>query len=156
LIPGLTFDVAKVASRAPVLFPFLDLQLSIPAGQAARVCDAGTRPGHGLLIAIRVAYINRLGGLNNRAVLRARYDAMRLQILRSIIRTTPDDYRANDARFLIGTLAHVAGGRSPGRHRWRGLTRRPAARHPSDDVGTPRPMRAATASASRAMSAASL
>src|SRR5262245_25345775 len=36
LIPGFTFDFGKIASRAPALFPFLDLHLSIPAGPAAR------------------------------------------------------------------------------------------------------------------------
>jgi hypothetical protein len=37
------------------------------------------------------------------------YDAVRLEILEGILRTTPAGYRANDARFLIGAIRWRAG-----------------------------------------------
>jgi hypothetical protein len=72
-----------------------------------------------LIRAIRAFYLDRLGELaTNRAALKARYDAMRLQILRSIVRTTPEEYRANDARFLIGAIAWRAGDRETAVRTW--------------------------------------
>jgi len=41
VIPGFAFDFAKIASRASLLFPFLDLQLSIQAAPEVRLHDGG-------------------------------------------------------------------------------------------------------------------
>jgi len=43
-------------------------------------------------------------GLGARAALRRYYDAARLSILTRILDSTPDGYRANDARYLIGEI----------------------------------------------------
>ena len=59
-----------------------------------------------LIIRIRGYYqreLNRLGLMSDAAVA-GYYDRVRLAILQGILRTTPDGYRANDARFLIGAI----------------------------------------------------
>ena len=48
--------------------------------------------------------ILRARGLQTDADVMAVYDADRLEILGGIVRSTPDGYRANDARFLIGEI----------------------------------------------------
>ena len=44
-------------------------------------------------------------GLDSTQALRARFDAVREQILMAIIASTPDGYGAGDARFLLGRIA---------------------------------------------------
>jgi hypothetical protein len=58
------------------------------------------------LVAIRRYYIGQLArrGMTTRDALVAHYDGVRLAILTSIVRTTPDGYRESDARFLIGSI----------------------------------------------------
>jgi hypothetical protein len=46
------------------------------------------------------------------------YDSVRLAILDGIVRTTPDGYRANDARFLIGAIHWGQGKRTDALHAW--------------------------------------
>jgi len=43
-------------------------------------------------------------GLTSSEALNFFYESVRLEILTAIVRTTPDGYRANDARFLIGAI----------------------------------------------------
>ena len=47
----------------------------------------------------------REAGLDSTDALRARFDAVREQILTAIIASTPDGYGASDARFLLGRIA---------------------------------------------------
>lgn len=58
------------------------------------------------LLAIRRYYIGHLArrGMTTRAALIAHYDEVRIAMLMSIVKTTPDGYRASDARFLIGSI----------------------------------------------------
>ena len=49
LIPGFTFDFAKIASRASRLFPFLDLRLSIEGAPDIPFHDGRRDGGHGLV-----------------------------------------------------------------------------------------------------------
>jgi hypothetical protein len=43
-------------------------------------------------------------GLTSEEAITAHYDRLRLAILDGIVRTTPNGYRANDARFLMGAI----------------------------------------------------
>lgn len=59
-----------------------------------------------LITSIREYYIEALSrqGLLSHPDLLNYYDRVRLTILKGILRTTPDDYRSSDARFLIGSI----------------------------------------------------
>ena len=61
-------------------------------------------------------------GLVTRAAIDAYYDRVRLQILSGILRTTPEGYRANDARFLIGSIHWQQARRREALDAWRGMT----------------------------------
>jgi hypothetical protein len=50
------------------------------------------------------------------------YDDVRLAILEGVLRTTPDGYRANDARFLIGTIHWRQGKRAEALQAWQQVT----------------------------------
>ncbi len=80
------------------------------------------RDAYRLIKGIRALYIDRLGeqAIDRRA-LKRRYDGVRLMILRSILRTTPQEYRENDARFLIGAIEWKAGDRDAAIRTWQGL-----------------------------------
>ncbi len=54
--------------------------------------------------------------------LAASYGETRLAILRSILRTAPDGYRANDARFLIGEIFWKQGKTEDALRSWGELT----------------------------------
>jgi hypothetical protein len=60
-------------------------------------------------------------GLASAEALRAYYDHVRLTILTSILRTTPHGYRANDARFLIGTIYWAQGQAADALRSWRDI-----------------------------------
>jgi hypothetical protein len=60
-------------------------------------------------------------GLASAGALRAYYDHVRLTILTSILRTTPHGYRANDARFLIGTIYWAQGQAADALRSWRDI-----------------------------------
>ena len=59
--------------------------------------------------------------LLSRADLGAFYDSLRLQILSGILDTTPDGYRANDARFLMGAIYWKQGKKSEAVGIWRAV-----------------------------------
>jgi hypothetical protein len=61
-------------------------------------------------------------GLVTRAAISAFYDRVRLELLSGILRTTPRGYRANDARFLIGTIHWQQERRHDALDAWRTLT----------------------------------
>lgn len=60
--------------------------------------------------------------LTTRAAVEAYHADVRLAILSGILRTTPKDYRANDARFLIGTIHWQQGREEEAMRAWRALT----------------------------------
>jgi hypothetical protein len=82
-----------------------DLLDTDPNEELARTRDAN-RNAYELLIGIRYYYARELHrrGLAARDALSAHYDNVRLGILTGIVRTTPNGYRASDARFLIGAI----------------------------------------------------
>ena len=59
------------------------------------------------------------------------YDKVRLRILMGIASTTPDGYRANDARFLIGAIYWNQQRTKDALHWWRQLTMDPTDSHAS-------------------------
>lgn len=75
------------------------------------------------LVAIRRHYIGHLAqrGMTTRAALIAHYDGVRRAILTSIVNTTPDGYRASDARFLIGAIYMREGRRDDAVREWRAM-----------------------------------
>ncbi len=77
-----------------------------------------------LMRRIEQEYGRELGrrGLVTRSAISAYYDRVRLEILSGILRTTPEGYRANDARFLLGTIHWRQQRRQAAIDVWRGLT----------------------------------
>jgi hypothetical protein len=61
-------------------------------------------------------------GLTTRRAVESYHEKVRLEILRGILRTTPDGYRANDARYLIGAILWEQRLRDDALSVWRGLT----------------------------------
>ena len=76
-----------------------------------------------LILAIRQYYSAQLGRrqLTSRDALKKRYDDVRLSILTGILRTTPHEYRAGDARFLIGAIYWDQGRVADAIKTWRDL-----------------------------------
>ena len=75
-----------------------------------------------LAVQLRVHYraeLSRLGLLSN-ASLAGHYARVRLAILQGILRTTPNGYRAGDARFLIGAIHWRQGRMAEAVAAWRG------------------------------------
>lgn len=75
---------------------------------------------HELAVELRRHYraeLTRLGLTTGDRISR-HYDAVRLSILQGILRTTPDGYRANDARFLIGAIQWRQGKRTEALQAW--------------------------------------
>jgi len=62
-------------------------------------------------------------GLTTTETLTAYYDKVRLGILLGILRTTPRGYRANDARFLVGSVHWRNGDTGDALRAWRAMTR---------------------------------
>jgi len=77
-----------------------------------------------LMRRIEQEYGRELGrrGLVTRSAISAYYDRVRLEILSGILGTTPEGYRANDARFLLGTIHWRQQRRQAAIDVWRGLT----------------------------------
>jgi hypothetical protein len=63
-------------------------------------------PAFGAIARIQKFYILELHrrGLGTRDALRRYYDAARISILNTIVESTPNGYRASDARYLIGAI----------------------------------------------------
>jgi hypothetical protein len=75
---------------------------------------------HALAVELRRHYraeLTRLGLTTGDRITRY-YDGVRLSILEGILRTTPDGYRANDARFLIGAIHWGDGKRAEALQAW--------------------------------------
>jgi len=84
----------------------------------------GNQDAYNLIVDLRRHYAKQLRrkGLTTPDALKAHYDRVRLEILTGIVRTTPRGYRANDARFLIGTIHWRAGDPGDALRTWRAMT----------------------------------
>jgi len=71
-------------------------------------------------------------GLTTEVAIRASYDRIRLAILDIVLRTTPDNYRASDVRFLMGEIYWRQGNRQDAIRVWSQL-----APDPADTYGIP-------------------
>jgi len=80
------------------------------------------------IVDVRRHYLNvlRRKGLDSTDALAAFYDRARLDILTGILRTTPGGYRANDARFLVGSIHWREGNVGDALRAWRQMTIDPA------------------------------
>lgn len=82
---------------------------------------------HELAVALRRHYraeLTRLGLTTGDRITR-HYDGVRLSILEGIVRTTPDSYRAHDARFLIGAIHWQRGRRTEALQAWQQVSAAP-------------------------------
>jgi hypothetical protein len=81
------------------------------------------RRAYDVLVAIRDHYRGELQrrGLVPSGALTLWYDEVRLAILRTILRTAPDGYRAADARFLMGAIYWSQGRADAAADSWRGM-----------------------------------
>ena len=82
---------------------------------------------HELAVELRRHYraeLTRLG-LTTADRITRHYDGVRLAILEGIVRTTPDGYRANDARFLIGAIHWGQGKRTEALQAWQQVSEVP-------------------------------
>jgi hypothetical protein len=77
-----------------------------------------------ILVALQRHHERALGnrGLWDESALARRYDEVRISILEHVIRTTPQDYRVNDARFLKGDIWWQQGRRTEAVEVWREIT----------------------------------
>ena len=77
--------------------------------------------GSEMLVALQRHHESALGnrGLWDEAALARRYDEVRVGILQRLIRTTPQGYRVNDARFLMGEIWWQQGRRTEALDTWR-------------------------------------
>lgn len=73
---------------------------------------------------LRAHYQSELSkrGLSSPQALSRFYDRVRLAILDGIVRTSPNRYRASDAKFLIGSILWRQGRQSEAVEEWRGLS----------------------------------
>jgi hypothetical protein len=82
---------------------------------------------HELAVELRRHYraeLTRLGLTTGDRITR-HYDGVRLSILEGILRTTPDGYRANDARFVIGAIHWSRGKRTEALQAWQQVSEVP-------------------------------
>jgi hypothetical protein len=89
--------------------------------QATREANADA---YELIVELRRHYARLLErkGLSSSEALTEHYARVRLDILTGILRTTPHGYRANDARFLIGTIYWRQGEPGDALRTWRAMT----------------------------------
>jgi hypothetical protein len=94
--------------------PFTDLRWTRESNQAA----------YQLAVRLRGHYRAELSrrGLSSPAAMSLHYDGVRLRILEGILRSAPAGYRANDARFLIGTILWRQGRQAEAIRAWRALS----------------------------------
>lgn len=107
-------DELLEASR-DVLLMLLDTKPNLDLRYTART----SREAFDLAVWIRTHYLTWLTnhGIDSAAAIRARHDDLRLRLLATIVESTPDGYRADDARYLAGTV-HFAQKRVADATRW--------------------------------------
>jgi hypothetical protein len=83
------------------------------------------RDAFDLIVDLRHYYARQLErkGLTTTATLATYYSKVRLGILTGILRTTPRGHRANDARFLIGSIHWRNGDTGDALRTWRAMTK---------------------------------
>ena len=81
------------------------------------------RQAYRLALQLRVHYRAVLSnqGIHSSAAATLYYERVRLAILKGILQTTPNGYRANDARFLIGAINWRQGNRAAALAAWHDL-----------------------------------
>lgn len=117
----LLFLLEKLAQASfDALATLLD---TLPDSQLRWTRDAN-RGAYDFIVDIRHHYANQLvrKGLSSSEALAAYYEKVRLDILTGILRTTPNGYRANDARFLIGSIYWRQQNIGSALRMWRGMT----------------------------------
>jgi hypothetical protein len=82
-------------------------------------------------------------GFTSASAIQAHYDGVRLDILESILLTTPGGYRAGDARFLMGAIYWKQGKAASARRVWKELTVDPSDRYAVASTEIEAAMRAA-------------
>ena len=89
------------------------------------------RDAYRLALQLRTYYRAQMSRLDipTRSALAGHYARTRLAILEGILRTTPDGYRAGDARFLIGAIHWRTGHPSEALAAWRAITVVPGDSH---------------------------
>jgi hypothetical protein len=114
----LLFLLDKIAqSNLHALITLVD---SNPAVQL-QATRAASDDAYRALVTMREHYlaeIERLG-IGSREALISHYAEARLTMLGNILRTTPDGYRAGDARYLMGTIRWERGDRTEAIETWR-------------------------------------
>jgi len=121
----LLFLLDKIAQASfDALVTLLD---TIPDAQLEWTREANA-DAFGFIADVRRHYLNVLKRkqLDSTDALAAFYDRARLDILSGILRTTPRGYRANDARFLIGSIQWREGNTGDALRAWRAMTIDPA------------------------------
>ncbi len=83
------------------------------------------------LVEIRDYYVaqRKRRGLDSRRALARHYDQIRTQILTAIVQTAPDEYRVNDARYLLGELNWRRGRHADAKRVWREMRADPQGRY---------------------------
>jgi hypothetical protein len=89
-------------------------------------------------------------GLGSRSALGRHYDQIRTQILTAIVKTAPDDYRVNDARYLLGEIHWRRGRHADAKRAWSQMRADPHGRYAEARASL---IRALRDSASRRLSA---
>ena len=81
------------------------------------------RGAYNLIADVQAYYRAQLArrGLSSAGALIAYYDHLRLGILNAILQTTPNGYRASDARYLIGAIDWKEGRRADAIRTWQAL-----------------------------------
>jgi hypothetical protein len=99
----------------------LGVMLDNPPERSLGWTRAGSVKAYQLIVRIRWYYEQELNrrGLMSETSIDAFYDTTRLAILEGIVRTTPNGYRADDARFLIGAIYWRQGKLPEALRRWR-------------------------------------
>ena len=87
-------------------FDVLATLLDIDPSEDLRWTRDANREAYDLIADLRRYYNTELEHrhLTSAEALKSYYDGIRLGILTGVLRTTPQEYRAGDARFLIGTI----------------------------------------------------
>jgi hypothetical protein len=121
----LLFLLDKIAQASfDALATLLD---TIPDAQLEWTRDAN-RDAFEFIVDVRRHYgaVLRRKGIESSEALTSFYERARLDILTGILRTTPHGYRANDARFLIGSIYWRQGQEGDALRAWRAMTIDPA------------------------------
>jgi hypothetical protein len=107
---------------------------------------AGNPAAYELIVRIRWFYQRELDrlGLRSEAAIDVFYERARLAILDGILRTTPDGYRANDARFLIGAIHWRQRSVADALRSWRAITLDPQDTYVTGALPLARALQAAT------------